>query len=41
MMPSAPMSVAFWMSLSVASGTRMKGIPADPRQAKIIRATSR
>jgi hypothetical protein len=40
MTPMAPMSVAFWMSPSVASGTRMNGIPADPRQAKIMRATS-
>ena len=40
MMPKAPMSVAFWISLSVASGTRMKGIADAPRQAQIILATS-
>jgi hypothetical protein len=39
-MPSAPMSVAFWISLSVASGTRMNGVAAAPRQANIMRATS-
>ena len=40
MIPNAPMSVAFWISLSVASGTRMNGIAEAPRQAQIILATS-
>ena len=38
--PTAPMSVAFWISPSVASGTRIKGIAGAPLQAQIILATS-
>ena len=38
--PNAPISVAFWISLSVASGTRMNGMALAPRQAQIIFATS-
>src|SRR5438132_1636891 len=34
------MSVAFWISLSVASGTRIKGIAGAPLHAQIILATS-
>ena len=37
--PSAPMSVAFWMSPSVGVGTRMKGIAGASLQAQIIFAT--
>ena len=40
MMPRAPMSTAFWMSPSVASGTRMNGMAGASLQAQIIRATS-
>jgi hypothetical protein len=40
MTPSAPMSVAFWMSPSVAEGTRMNGIAGASRHAQIMFATS-
>jgi hypothetical protein len=40
MTPRAPMSVAFWMSPSVAAGMRMKGIAGASRHAQIIRAAS-
>jgi hypothetical protein len=40
MMPSAPMSVAFWISPGVESGTRMNGTAGASRHAQIMRATS-
>ena len=39
-MPSAPMSVAFCRSPSVASGTRMNGIAEAPLHAATMCATS-
>src|SRR6266478_2727184 len=39
--PQSPvLSVAFWISLSVASATRIKGTAEAPLQAQIILATS-
>ena len=39
-MPTAPRSTAFWMSPSVASGTRINGIAGAPLHAITMCATS-